>query len=148
MQNNLPELSDTTIGEEYYSFDANMYTCSIYKKDPDVIGFRNIKLTFQTRIKLDIDNLDLTLTMNDRLFHIEFEFDSLIFNMMPLKKYTNKSRINDAWYHEIPILFNGIFNNNCLQINNIQLDFLEIKLKWRYARSVLHWILLNPSAIS
>jgi hypothetical protein len=61
-QNILPELSpsDIEIVEEYYSFDANMCMCRIYKKESNVIGFRNIKLAFQTRSELDINDLDFT----------------------------------------------------------------------------------------
>src|SRR5580658_9651150 len=34
--------------EEYYPFDKNMYRCNIYQKDPNVVGFQNLKLVMLT----------------------------------------------------------------------------------------------------
>jgi hypothetical protein len=112
MTTSLPELSNTQIIEEYFSLDKNTHTGHIEQRDATVIGFRNPKLAMTTRDPLDVNNINFDLVVmllinnngnGNGMIMTYRELSALIINTLPLKYYVNKSKINDEWYHEIPL---------------------------------------------
>lgn len=101
--------------EEYYPVNPKTGDCVIYPKQSNVIGIRNIRLVMLTKCLLDIIDFDLWVWL-----HINcqsFKIDNLMLHMLPLRKYLNKSKINDDIYHEIPLSFEPTSHCNWLPIN-------------------------------